>query len=292
MLLDQLPSELISDIGSINWLYSNNVCNNCGKSGAICFKHELYCDFHPDSRAIYYSKLKGCNDGLCLNCGHFQRFSLLTAEELNAFLAEYADKDNTSTGVISRDTQQEQNECTARAELIASFLSYYKSVSGPSSIYIARPSCVEAISSIRSIMPDSRICFSENSTTVKTKILEKYEHFKAGDLGADVHGRLTLDDSFSYYIIIHCLQHVLDLGETIDNLVRLAKSGKPVLLLEEVQRKLHNPFHVNHLSEDFLIRLLCSKGVNVKLIRSSILASKYLRGLQSSDYVTGVIVHG
>ena len=292
MLLDQLPSELISDISRINWTYSSSVCNNCGKSGAICCEHELYCDFHPDSSTVYYSKLKHCKDGLCLNCGHFQRYSIFTAEELDAFLADYADKDDTSIGVISGDTDVGKNECVARTELISRFLLDYKHVNRPSSIYIARPSCVEAITSIRSSMPGSRICFSENRTAVKTKILEKYKDLEGGDFGADVHGRLTLDDRFGCYIIIHCLQHVLDLGGTIDNLISLAQSGKPVLLLEEVQRKLHNPFHINHLSEHFLIRLLCSKGANVELIHSSILASKYLRGLQTSNYVTGVIIHG
>ena len=292
MLLDQLPSELILNIKGFNWAYSSSVCNNCGRPGAISFKHELHCDFHPISTSIYYPKLETCHDGLCLNCGHFQRFSLFSVEELDAFLIDYSDKDDTSTGIISKDDQTVKRECRAREQLIANFLLDCKHAKDIASVYIARPSCVEAIDSVRSSLPKAKIVFSENSKAVKAKILEKHHDMKESDGGADVHGRLHLTDKFDCYIIVHCLQHVLDLGKTIDRLVALVKNGKPVLLLEEVQRKLHNPFHINHFSEDFLIRLLCSKGVKVKLIHSTILASKYLGGLQSSNFITGMIVHG
>ena len=107
-----------------------------------------------------------------------------------------------------------------------------------------------------------------------------------------VHGRTDFPEGYQLYIIIHCLQHSINLKEDLDKLEKRVKQGSQVLLLDEIQRKIHNPFHVNHLSEYFLTRELLSRGLRVKLIQdTTTTADDTIRGLQSASFFTGILVY-
>ena len=68
--------------------------------------------------------------------------------------------------------------------------------------------------------------------------------------------------------------------------------GARVLLIDEIQRKIHNPFHVNHMSEQFLLKELKSRGLGTQLIQDmTALADETIRGLQSNLFLTGIFVY-
>ena len=226
-------------------------------------------------------------DGICLNCGHFQRFSRLSAEELRDYCQDYPDKNETSKGILEPQYKGSEILVKARIEIITKFLNRVE----VDSIYIARPSCYEVIE-FMSKYNCSSLVYRENNAFIDRKIQQvvgSLEHIQKANY--KVHGELELKEHFDAYIIIHCLQHVLEAKHAINKLCKLAKKGKSILLMEEVSRKLHNPFHVNHFSERFLSKTFQSMGLHAKVISSSMLESSYQIGLQTSDFISGIHIY-
>ena len=96
----QLPSNLIKGIDKIDWTYGNSKCNICDSHGEVHFEHKLFPDFKVKDGRSYTKKMQRAVDGICLNCGHFQRFSRLSAEELRDYCQDYPDKNETSKGIL------------------------------------------------------------------------------------------------------------------------------------------------------------------------------------------------
>ncbi len=68
-------------------------------------------------------------------------------------------------------------------------------------------------------------------------------------------------------IINHCLQQSLELQKDIDKYFKYIKEGGRVFLIDEVQRKLHNPFHANRFCELFLMNRFAIEGIRGKVIQ-------------------------
>ena len=284
----QLPSDLIEEIERIKWCYGDSKCNLCGSKGEIHFEHKLFPDFEVKSGKSYSEKMEKAVDGMCLNCGHFQRFSKLSSEQLADYCYDYPDKSETSKGILNPQYKVNEEPINARIEIITQFLSKIKI----NSLYIARPSCSQVMTFIGQ-QNYARVVYHENSVVIDKDIqnsVSSMENIEKGNY--KVHGELDLEGNFDAYIINHCLQHVLEVNDVITRIHKLAQEGKSILLMEEVGRKLHNPFHVNHFSESFLIKTLQSKGLRANVIESSVLGSKYLKGLQSSKFISGIHIYG
>ena len=84
--IELLPSKILTNLQDVGWKYKSNKCNLCSKEGSITFTHKLYPDFQVPHERDWSAKLLNAEDGICLNCGHFQRYSRLSLAELNEYL--------------------------------------------------------------------------------------------------------------------------------------------------------------------------------------------------------------
>ncbi len=288
--LSQLPSNLIKGIKFENWKYSHSQCNFCQGYGGISFDHKLYPDFIVPTGYSWSEKFLKAEDGICLNCGHFQRYSKLTMDELREYLTIYEDKSKTHQNIVSKDNKAAIDiKNISRAKLIENCC---KNIDiKPKKIFIARPTSKHTINKVRDLYPFSKIEFHENDKNVNSQI--KITDPNILSVKANVHGQLKISGSYDIYIIIHCLQHSINFNDDLNDLISRTKKGSYIILIEEIQRKLHNPFHVNHLSEQFLISHLKCKGVSTKIVESKEnIANPMVRGLQSSDWETGILLSG
>ncbi len=289
-LISQLPSNLIKDIKFANWKYSHSQCNYCSKYGGISFKHNLYPDFIVPKGYSWSKKFLTAEDGICLNCGHFQRYSRLTMEELNEYLMIFKDKSKTNQNIVSKDDKTKINiKNIARAELIKNCCKNITIL--PKNIFIARPTSNYTIKKVRELYPHSKIEFHENDNKVMRELQNKDRNISSVE--AKVHGELKISGYYDLYIIIHCLQHSINFKDDLNDLISKVKKGAHILLIEEIQRKLHNPFHVNHLSENFLMTHLQCNAISTKIVESKEnIANPMVRGLQSSEWETGILLSG
>ena len=288
-LIPLIPSRLIRDLDKSLWSYTSHKCNLCGCIGAIAFEHKLYPDFTVRTGRSFTQKLLNATDGICLNCGHFHRLSKLEEAELDEFLRYYIDKRQTSEG--KNDPLYSTSLLDkARSDLVAQAVRRFHAARRPPRIYIARPTSFLTIRAVLEELSDSEIFFSENLGDVRESIRALFP--QTIDLDFEVHGRLRLPQGMDLIVIVHCLQHVLDINEALERIVELAKSSCSVLLVEEVQRKLHNPFHVNHFSECFLKNILTSRGLDVESITTPMLEVDEVQlGLQDSKFLSALLVY-
>lgn len=288
-MIPLIPSRLIRDLDKSLWTYTSHMCNLCGSVGAIGFKHKLYPDFTVEAGRSFTDKLLNATDGMCVNCGHFQRISKLKDSELNEFLECYSDKRQTNQGLIGSLYDNDLLD-RARADLIAQAVRRFDEASKRPHIYIARPTSALTIGAVADALSDSKIFFSENLHDARKEILTLFPQAQSLDL--EVHGRLEIPLGMDLIVIVHCLQHVLDMNKALERIVELTKSSCSVLLVEEVQRKLHNPFHVNHFSEYFLTSIFESRRIHVEKITTRILEVDEVQlGLQDSKFLTALLLY-
>jgi len=295
-LLDFLPSDLIPDLESSKWsINATAKCNLCGNLGAITFRHKLYPDFNLNDydHIRWIDKFREAEDGVCMHCGHFQRYSCLNLEELDEYLKIFTDKAKTSQGLVSLKSQGMLDD--SHSQIIKHIKCKFQSEAGPKCLYIARPSSAELIGIITETYNGSEIIISENNQNVLRAIDNMYgnQSWISITNEYEVHGRIDIPDESQFNILIHCLQHSISLRDDLSRIERSVKHGARILLLDEVQRKLHNPFHVNHLTEAFLMRELRSRGLKVELIQDvTSEADQFIKGLQSVQYKTGIYIYG
>lgn len=287
---------MLKGLVNTKWKINNNaVCNCCNQVGAITFQHKLYADFElePFAKYQWIKKFENAEDGFCMTCGHFQRFSSLTREELNEYLSIMSDKSKTNQNIISNSSVYKgENE---RINILKELESQKLEGTHIERIYMARPSSFEMIRVAKDIYGPKCISVSENNETIKSEIKKRFDGNKWLQLTNEfqVHGATDFPQGYDLYIITHCLQHSINLKSDLEKLKRQVKSGAKVLLLDEVQRKIHNPFHVNHMSEFFLIRELRNKGLSTSLIQDITTdTDETISGLQSSRKYTGIFIDG
>ena len=268
-------------------------CNLCERTGAITFIHSLHPDFDLEKheKISWIGKFKKAEDGICMTCGHFQRFTKLTEQELDEYNIMFSDKSKTNEGIVSSSSRYKGENY--RANIIENMRRKYYTDKPPMQIYIARPTSISLIGKIQSSFECKRIDYSENNNLTKSEIENKYAKNQiVNDVSTSVHGRTEFPEGYDLYIIIHCLQHSINLKCDLDTLEAKVKMGARVLLIDEIQRKIHNPFHVNHMSEQFLLKELKSRGLSTQLIQDmTALADETIRGLQSNLFLTGIFVY-
>lgn len=290
-----MPSRLLPDLEDSKWAVNPIAkCNLCERTGAITFIHSLHPDFDLEKheKISWIGKFKKAEDGICMTCGHFQRFTKLTEQELDEYNIIFSDKSKTNEGIVSSSSRYKGEKY--RANIIEYMRKKYYTDKPPLHIYIARPTSISLIGKIQGSFECKRIDYAENNELTKKEINQRYASEKTISARNDtsVHGRTQLPEGYELYIVIHCFQHSIELKRDLDILEARVRKGGSVLLLDEIQRKIHNPFHVNHLSEIFLLKQLKSRGLKAELIQDmTSKADSTIRGLQSQEYSAGIFVH-
>ena len=126
-------------------------CNLCGNSGAITFTHSLYPDFDLEKYEDipWINKFKNAEDGVCMTCGHFQRFTRLTEEELKEYELIFSDKSKTNEGIVSSSRRIKEEEY--RSNLIEILQEKYFADESPAQIYVARPTSASILGRMQNI---------------------------------------------------------------------------------------------------------------------------------------------
>ena len=254
-MLPFLPSRLLKGLEDAEWkINAEAKCNCCDSLGAVTFTHKIYVDFNieKNKEVAWIKKFKWAEEGLCMTCGHFQRYSKLNNLELEEYLSMYSDKALTNGGIISNSSVYKGED--SRIEAIRVLKNEYYHNKKVNSVYMARPTSVKLVEQTYHILGANKIDVRENNGVIKAAIEKSLGDKNWVSLvdNYEVHGKVELPKGFDLYIITHCLQHSIDLGKDLEELVEVVKLGGAVLLLDEIQRKIHNPFHVNHMSEVFL----------------------------------------
>jgi SAM-dependent methyltransferase len=217
-------------------------------------------------------KMLSPRDGICMNCGIYQRLDRLTGEEIELYLAAVKSKDATVSEEVYHEypvptwyiEQYENNYFRKRPKRWDNFFAdnqfdikralILRTFFGAVPEYLARKFRCEVHA--LEISDIARRTTQDRVPSIR---------FLEGNIHGALSGRFLSSEKYDAVFVQHVIQHCVSLSDTMAKLRRLLRPGGILVLSQEIGRKPHNPFHINHLSEWQLEMVL--KGVFERVVR-------------------------
>ena len=267
-MIPSLPTSFLKNSIYGDWkVGKSNGCSVCGCDDALKVRHALKPDFVvPD---LLRDRMSSAETAFCLLCGHLYRCDSYTRKEIDDIFAILGNKDDTTKGdYMVRDNAGLTDikiKLYAEKEYLKwktrlSRLSFKDGAKGKN-ILVIRPSSIGCLKAFEEAFPGAVIFWKDYSRSAEMEIRDtgRFRELSQGFVRSYFNFNCA-SSKFDMIIINHCLQHSVSLNDDIEKAKSLLSLGGSVLFANEVNRKLHNPFHMNHFSEaglrDFLVRHL------------------------------------
>ena len=265
-MLPSLPTSYLAESLYGHWEIQNNShCPCCGCSDSLSVSHELKPDFHPPFQLV--DRLTQATSSICLLCGHLYRSDIYSREEIDTLFSLLVNKDDSTTGnYLDHNAQHSFSEKInsynfREMELWRNRIEEF-SISAPDKVFkdilFIRPASLSSLKALKARYPDSNIYWIDYSRFAIQQILSE-PTLGYLEIRGSINSYLDINIGhlrFDLVIVNHCLQHSISLSDDLACLKNLAKKEGCFLFANEVNRKLHNPFHTNHFSEYTLTNYL------------------------------------
>lgn len=285
-MIPSLPTSCLDHSIYNPWEVSDDIsCPSCGGEDALIREHPILPDFAVPSE--FSTRLQQAISAICLSCGHLHRKDCYTRREIDRLFYLLGNKDQSTTGKYMA-----KNESVSLKARFAEYTSreYYNWKKRLTSIkphlfpvrkiLIIRPSSVGAMNAINEIFKGVQIYWKDYSEFAIDSIRKDSAYKEIQD--GTIQSYFSLDSSngpFDFIIVNHCLQHSISLQDDLKVIGTLGHENTIVHFANEVNRKLHNPFHMNHFSQATLTALLHEKYKCVLTVPNSIKMDQYKIGL-------------
>jgi SAM-dependent methyltransferase len=236
---------------------SDAACSLCGGKEFLQTRPVVMPDFAAGSLPEpIRGKMLFPTDGLCVQCGLYQRLDRLTEAELALYLQLIASKDSTASEEayhtypvpIEYITMFEEKHFNHRMQRWADYLD--EADIRPKSALILRPT-FGAAAGLMHRLGASRIDAMEISRVGRLVTEERFPfvRFPEGNIHGILQGEFLNAEPYDVVIVYHVLQHVFGVADSLRKIRRLVNENGVVIFMHEIDRKPHNPFHQNHFSE-------------------------------------------
>ena len=159
-------------------------------------------------------------------------------------------------------------------------------------ILVIRPSSSGCLKAFEEVFPGAVIFWKDYSRSAEMEIRDagRFRELDQGFIRSYFEFNCARS-KFDMIVVNHCLQHSVSLNDDIEKVKSLLSAGGSVLLVNEVNRKLHNPFHMNHFSEAGLRDFLARHFDKITLVKNGIDLDIFKKGLfenaVNKDFLTG-----
>ena len=233
-------------------------------------------------------RLNQSETAFCLRCGHLYRADRYTRNEIDDIFTLLGNKDDTTTAKYmlreGAGTTDNKIELYSHKEYIKwkKRLSNIdlKDSAGCKKILVLRPASIGCLHALNEVFDGAYILWKDYSRSAESQIRQykQYEELTKGFVRS-YFAFNDLNDEFDLVVINHCLQHSVSLNDDIRSVKDILANDGKILLVNEVNRKLHNPFHINHFSESGLRNFLARHFEHVDSFPNGIGLDEYKSGL-------------
>jgi hypothetical protein len=304
-MIPSLPTSVLNNSIYSHWYVGKtNGCTICGCDDALKVKHPLKPDFVVPKELA--DRLQQSETAFCFQCGHLYRADGYTKKEIDFVFELLGNKDDTTSGEFMlrghAGTIGSKIETYSQKEYLKwkkrlSKLTFTDSSIGKK-ILVLRPASIGCLQALEEVFCGADISWKDYSRSAESQI-RNYKKFPELSHGF-VRSYFEISSSntkFDLVVINHCLQHSVSLNEDIIKVKNIIAKNGSLLLVNEVNRKLHNPFHINHFSEAGLRSFLARHFERITLVKNGIGLDDYKKGLfegsVNKDFLTGsAIIHG
>ena len=297
-MIPSLPTSVLNDSIYGDWkVGKTNGCNVCGCDDALTVRHELKPDF--DVPIQLTERMHQSESALCLRCGHLYRSDAYSRSEIDNVFEILGNKDDTTSSEYmlrgslgttdSKITIYSQKEYLKWKRRLSS-LCFRDSTVGKK-ILCLRPSSIGCLHALEEVFVGAEVIWKDYSRSAETQIRaeQKFRELQEGFIRS--YFRICSNVKFDLVVINHCLQHSVSLDKDISQIKSILTENGSVLFVNEVNRKLHNPFHINHFSESGLRSFLARHFEKIVLVENGIKLDDYKKGLfegaVNKDFLTG-----
>lgn len=241
-------------------------CSACGGIQFLVHRPVIVPDFDPSILPPSIArKLLHPRDGYCMICGHYQRIDRLSEKEVGEYISSVKSKDQTVGEEmfhhypIAREKIREF-ERSHFDQRLERWKRYFEGRNlTVSRALVLRPFFGAVIPLLRA-MGCREVCAIEISDIAKrtTKDAYPFVTFIDENIHASLSGAIAAYGPFDIIIVHHVLQHCVDIGGSLNLLNDLLSRQGLAIFAQEIGRKEHNPFHMNHFSEVHLKYILGS----------------------------------